>query len=129
MHTYPYTCSALPCRALYSDKPERVPLVEAELIFVELTSSHSSTGRPPGRHAALVMPVYADTVAKLLRVGPAVILAQGKRIQAALEFVHSRGFVHMDVKVRTRGGVGPLHPVHLITPTRPRVCMLPHYCK
>lgn len=45
------------------------------------------------------MPVYASTVAKLLELQPSVLLEQGKRIQRALDYVHSRGFVHMDVKV------------------------------
>lgn len=79
--------------------PEGTPLVAAELVTLQLTSDHKTTGRQPGLHAALVMPVYASIVAKLLELQPSVLLEQGKRIQRALDYVHSRGFVHMDVKV------------------------------
>ena len=76
-----------------------MPLVEAKLITLELTEKHSSTGRSPGRHAALVMPYYASTVAKLLELSPSVILMYGRRIRLSLEYMHSKNYVHMDVKV------------------------------
>jgi hypothetical protein len=97
------TCLPLPSarcfRALYWNVPEGTPLVAAEVVTLELTEDHKSTGRQPGPHAALVMPVYASTVARLLGLQPSVLLEQGKRIQGALEYVHSRGYVHLDVKV------------------------------
>jgi hypothetical protein len=80
--------------------PADVPLVAAKLITLELTEEHASTGRAPGRHAALEMPLYPSTVARLLQLTPAVILAQGRRMQLALEYMHSKNYVHMDVKVR-----------------------------
>lgn len=92
----------LPCacvRKLYRDLPEGMPLVAAELVTLQLTSQHESTGRQPGVYAALVMPVYVSTVAKLLQLQPSVLLEQGKRIQRALEFMHKCGLVHMDIKV------------------------------
>ena len=92
------------CRSLYTDKPKSVPLVEAELITLQLTAAHAFTARSPGEHVALLMPKYAGSVVMLMQLPPAVILAQGKRMQAALEYVHSRGYVHMDVKVCTGEG-------------------------
>ena len=91
-------------RALYRDVPDDVPLVAAELVTLELTTEHKSTGHLPGQHAALVMPVYASTVAKLLELPPCVLLEQGKRIKVALDYMHSRHYVHMDVKVRHARG-------------------------
>lgn len=71
----------------------------AKLITLELKKEHASTGHVPGCHAALVMPLYPCTVAKLLKVPPKVVLAQGKRMQQALVYMHSKNYVHMDVKV------------------------------
>lgn len=79
--------------------PLALPLVAAKLIALKLTEEHTSTGHPPGRYAALLMPLYPSTVSRLLQLTPAVILAQGKRMQLALEYIHSKNYVHMDVKV------------------------------
>jgi serine/threonine protein kinase len=76
-----------------------VPLVAASLISLNLREEHASTGHLPGRYAALQMPLYPSTVSKLLQLTPAVILAQGKRMLTALEYIHSKNYVHMDVKV------------------------------
>lgn len=63
-------------RALYQNMPEGTPLVAAELVTLRLTEDHKSTGRLPGLYAALVMPVYASTVAKMLTLQPSVLLEQ-----------------------------------------------------
>ena len=88
------------CRELTSDQPDGLPLVEMELIRFDLTDDHNSLGRSPGRYYALVMPVYATTLAKLVHAPPRVVLAQGRRMVQALDHIHKRGYVHMDVKVR-----------------------------
>lgn len=87
------------CRDLLKDKPDGVALVETTLVCIDLTQQHSSTGRAPGRHCALVMPHYVTTLAKLLHTPPQKVLVQGMRMREALQFIHNRGYVHMDVKV------------------------------
>ena len=86
-------------RVLFENMPSDLPLVDAKLISLKLTEEHKYTVHSPGRHAALLMPLYPSTVSKLLQLTPAVILAQGKRMQSALEYIHSKNYVHMDVKV------------------------------
>ena len=44
------------------------------------------------------MPRYASSLAKSLPFSASVLLNGGRRIQKALEYMHSKGFVHMDVK-------------------------------
>jgi hypothetical protein len=76
-------------------------LVPCELLELRLDASHSSTGRGPGVYAALVMPRYLSSVARM-SPGPdvsGIVLGGGRMIQA-LEYIHSKGLVHMDVKVR-----------------------------
>ncbi len=76
-----------------------MPLVEAELLTLELRSVHAIMARAPGTHACLVMPRYASTVAQLQALQPQAILAGGRRMVQALEYMHGKGLVHMDVKV------------------------------
>jgi hypothetical protein len=91
------------CRALYTKKPPDIPLVEAELIIIELPEDHHLSGRGPCVQAALVMRTYAITVTKLLPVSPKVILREGRRMQQAVSYIHSRGYLHMDIKVCITG--------------------------
>eukprot|EP00197_Chlamydomonas_leiostraca_P003989 CAMPEP_0202868806 /NCGR_PEP_ID=MMETSP1391-20130828/11090_1 /ASSEMBLY_ACC=CAM_ASM_000867 /TAXON_ID=1034604 /ORGANISM="Chlamydomonas leiostraca, Strain SAG 11-49" /LENGTH=412 /DNA_ID=CAMNT_0049549015 /DNA_START=115 /DNA_END=1353 /DNA_ORIENTATION=+ len=94
----PAHTEAIAVRDLLRDKPDGVALVETTLVCIDLTQQHSSTGRVPGRYCALVMPQYVTTVAKLLHTPPQKVLVQGMRMREALQFIHSRGYVHMDVK-------------------------------
>lgn len=87
-------------RDLLADRPDGLRLAEMQVICVDLTKQHRSTGRSPRWHHALVMPVYATTLARLLHAPPEVVLAQGRHMQQALQYIHDRGYVHMDVKVR-----------------------------
>lgn len=92
------------CRDLMTDKPDDVALAETTLVCIDLTQQHSSTGRGRGRYCALIMPQYVTTLAKLLHTPAEKVLVQGQRMREALQFIHSRGYVHMDVKVG-----GPQH--------------------
>ena len=78
---------------------EAVPMVQAKLIKLRLTADHAFTGRGPGVYAAVVMPRYCCSVATQLQMSEPAIEAGGQRMVSALQFMHSKGFVHMDVKV------------------------------
>ncbi|KAG2487519.1 hypothetical protein HYH03_013800 [Edaphochlamys debaryana] len=90
------------CRVLLGPPlPAHVQLVPSRLLQLTLGPEHTSTaGRAPGLHAALGMPRYASSAASMVPLPAAVVLAQGRRMAAALEYVHSKGYTHMDVKLR-----------------------------
>jgi len=75
---------------------EAVPIVQAELI-----SLHRSAGHGPQIYAAIVMPQYCGSNAAQLQMSEAAIEAGGRRMLRALEHMHSKKLVHMDVKVQT----------------------------
>ena len=80
---------------------EAVPIVQAELISLRLSPDHGSTDRGPENHAAVVMPQYCGSLAAQLQMSEAAIEAGGRRMLRALEYIHSKILVHMDVKVQT----------------------------
>ncbi|KAG2428097.1 hypothetical protein HYH02_014445 [Chlamydomonas schloesseri] len=87
------------CRVLMEEKPEDVPLVPAKILPLQLGAEHtSSTGRAPGLYAAMVMPRYVSSLAAMVPLTPAAVLAGAERISKALEWIHGKGFTHMDVK-------------------------------
>ncbi|KAL0024674.1 hypothetical protein WJX77_007986 [Trebouxia sp. C0004] len=77
---------------------EAVPVVKAEVITLHLSANHHSTGHGPGKYAAIVMPHYCGSVATQVQMSEAAIEAGAQRMLRALEYVHSKGLVHMDVK-------------------------------
>lgn len=79
---------------------EAVPIVQATLVRLHLTTDHRSVGHGPGEYAAIVMPQYCGSVATQLQMSGAAVEAGGRRMVHALEHMHSKGLVHMDVKVR-----------------------------
>ena len=79
---------------------EAVPVVKAELITLQLSADHGSTGHGPGKYAAIVMPQYCGSVATQVQLSETAIEAGAQRMLCALEHVHSKGLVHMDVKVQ-----------------------------
>lgn len=94
---------AAACRALCHGKPATVPLVDAKVITFTLGKEHASThGRCPGVYAAIQMQYYISTVARLPPAYLQEIPAMMERMVEALEWIHRKGFVHMDVKVRSR---------------------------
>ena len=78
-----------------------VPVVQAELITLHLSADHGSTGHGPGKYAAIVMPQYCGTVAAQVQMSEAAIENGAQRMMRALEYVHSKDMVHMDVKVQS----------------------------
>ena len=78
---------------------EAIPIVQADLISLHLSADHGSTGHGPGNYAAIVMPQYCVSVAAQLQMSEAAIEAGGQRMLHALEHMHSKKMVHMDIKV------------------------------
>ncbi len=85
-------------------QPTGLAIVDAEVVILDLGEGHVS-GRKPGRHAAVVMPQYVASVVGLTQVHQAVLAKQGARLEEALEYIHSLGLVHMDIKVRWVAGL------------------------
>ncbi|KAG2501151.1 hypothetical protein HYH03_000966 [Edaphochlamys debaryana] len=87
------------CRVLLEPVPAHVQLVPSRLLTITLGPKHTSTaGRAPGLYSALCMPRYVLSLATMVPLPAAVVLAQGQRMVAALEHVHSKHYTHMDVK-------------------------------
>ena len=87
-------------QALQDVMIDSIPLVPYKLIELVLDESHTSTCHPPGTYSALISPRYVYSVAKMVpQPQLSAIVEGGKRIMQALEQIHSKGFVHMDVKV------------------------------
>ena len=78
-----------------------VPVVQAELITLHLSADHRSTSHGPGKYAAIVMPQYCSSVAAQVQMSEAAIENGAQRMMRALEYVHSKDMVHMDVKVQS----------------------------
>ena len=79
---------------------EAVPVVQAELISLRLSADHGSTGRGPENHAAVVMPQCCGSLAAQLQMSKTAIETGGRRMLCALEYIHSKRLVHMEVKVQ-----------------------------
>ena len=87
-------------QALQDIMIDSIPLVPYKLIELVFDDSHTSTGHLPGTYSALISPRYLYSVAKMVpQPQLSAIVEGGKRIIQALEHIHSKGFVHMDVKV------------------------------
>lgn len=78
-----------------------IPVLQAELISLYLSADHRSARHGPGNYAAIVMPQYCGSVAAQLQMSEAAIEAGGRRMVQALEHMHSKNLVHMDVKVQS----------------------------
>lgn len=79
---------------------QAVPIVKYKVHSLQVTSETSRmVGWGPGLYSVLRMPHYATSLAKMVQLKHSAILQGGRRMQAALEHVHVRGYVHMDVKV------------------------------
>ena len=76
-----------------------VPVMRAEVITLHLSAEHGSTAHEPGKYAA-IMPQYCGSVATQVQVSEAAIEAGGQRMLHALEYIHSKELVHMDVKIQ-----------------------------
>ncbi len=88
------------CKALMASRPPTMPLVPADVIIFKLDAEHTSTvGRAPGLHAALQMPRYVSSLARMMPLSLPAVLAGARRMAQALEWIHSKGYTHMDVKV------------------------------
>lgn len=73
---------------------------QSDLITLHLPADHESTSHGPGKYAAIVMPHYCGSIAVPAQMSEAAIEAGGRRMVHACELVHSKGLVHMDVKVQ-----------------------------
>ncbi|KXZ44093.1 hypothetical protein GPECTOR_74g707 [Gonium pectorale] len=90
---------AAACRELYADMPADVPLAGVTILTLELGPEHSElTGHGPGLYSVLKMPLYASSLAKLPAAPPGAVLTGAQRMVAAVEWIHSKGYIHMDIK-------------------------------
>ncbi|GIL77537.1 hypothetical protein Vretimale_2937 [Volvox reticuliferus] len=87
------------CRVLMESKPAAVPLVPVRIVTFEIGINHVSVvGRAPGLYAALCMPRYVSSLRSMVQLSAAAVLAGGRRMVAALEWIHDKQYIHMDVK-------------------------------
>ncbi|GIL71846.1 hypothetical protein Vretimale_670 [Volvox reticuliferus] len=87
------------CRVLMESKPAAVPLVPVRIVTFEIGIDHVSVvGRAPGLYAALCMPRYVSSLTSMVPLPAAAVLAGGRRMVAALEWIHGKKYIHMDVK-------------------------------
>lgn len=77
-----------------------VPVVEAWVHTLTLTKEHGWTVKHgPGEYQVLVMPQYCRVVSDLPELEEAAIADGGTRLVQAIEYIHEKKFVHMDIKV------------------------------
>ncbi len=82
--------------------PEGVPIVNTSVLelIVPANPDKTSSIHPPGTYHALKMTRYVYSLGQLSEsLSPEAVLAGVRRMVSALEWIHSIGFVHMDVKV------------------------------
>ncbi len=88
------------CRVLQDKMPAGVPLVPVRIATFKVGPQHSTTaGRGEGQHAVLVMQRYPSSLTAMVPLEAPDVLAGGRRMVAALKWIHKKGYVHMDVKV------------------------------
>ena len=73
-------------------------LVRASAAMMDVKAEEAHIFRRTGACWAIVTPRCIATVAELPQLSAAAIVAGMTRMQIALEFIHTRGFVHCDVK-------------------------------
>ena len=88
------------CLGGYDAPPSEVYLLNCSSTTLNHVDSQESNilNRAPGSYQALVMPRYATTVAELPQLTETAIVAGILRLKTAVDYVHSKGLVHMDVK-------------------------------
>jgi hypothetical protein len=78
-----------------------VPFVSARIEVIEIAHDAEvmrTVGSASGSFRTLIMPRYVSTVAKSPKFSPHALVIGARRIVSALEFMHSKGVVHLDVK-------------------------------
>jgi len=73
-------------------------LVRASAVEMKVDAGEAGIFRRTGPCWAILMPRYSATLAEAGQLPLAMITAGVNRLLSALEFIHSRGFVHCDVK-------------------------------
>jgi hypothetical protein len=80
-------------------KSAGMPLVDAKLITLNLTGDDGRTTRHgPATYEALVMPQYCRVVSDLPQLEQGVIAEGAARLVQAVEYIHAKELVHMDIK-------------------------------
>ncbi|KAG5180578.1 hypothetical protein JKP88DRAFT_166388 [Tribonema minus] len=76
-----------------------VPVVRGEVLELQLPfASARTTKHGPGVYPALVMPRYSCVVSDLPLIPEHAIARGAARLMQAIDFMHERGYVHMDIK-------------------------------
>ena len=85
------------CKDLALDN-ESIALVRHEVVDLEVPVEFVSQTRQQGKFKALLMPRYVESLARSGVYPVSLVAREASRITAALKYMHSHGYVHMDVK-------------------------------
>lgn len=86
------------CRLLNLNE-STLALVKEQVVVVHVPLVHANeVGCRSGDISAIIMPRYTCSLAVSARYPHETLLRQGRRLFEALEFIHAKGLVHMDVK-------------------------------
>ena len=93
-------CESLQLRGFSEETQTATGMINGSLIDIlhHDTSDVAAFGRAPGHFKALVMPRYVCTLAQLPQLHDDALATGGEAMCAALDYVHSKSLVHMDVK-------------------------------
>jgi len=75
-----------------------VPTVNASITIPEIPEAMLTAGSCSGSFNCLIMPRFVTNVAEAPKFNFATLINQGKQLESALEFMHSKNVVHLDVK-------------------------------
>ena len=75
-----------------------IALVPCEVVTVFVPLEFASRSRITGEHSALLMPRFITSLVYNTACNVGVVVREGRRMVEALRYIHSRGYVHMDVK-------------------------------
>ena len=83
-----------------SANAKAVPIIQVAVIEINVPQEHDTlTGRLSGVYAALLMPRYVGSLEVQIAGDEQELLRGMKQMVQAIDFVHSKSYVHMDVKV------------------------------
>lgn len=85
-------------KALMEGMPHGVRLVPTEAHKLHLDPKQTRAQHACRVYDVLVMPRFTFSLAVSMELMPDIILAEGRKLEDAIEYIHKKGYVHMDVK-------------------------------